>query len=274
MSESSSRKPARPLLSVTNPMSSQYDTILYLVRQTTGAELAQIQIDGMPPEPVPADLQCLQAPLIHQGKRLGVLRAYGQEFVEGAAHLLAGFAVLVVEQHALWSVAQLDMLTGAMTRRAFMSELGNAVATWSRSGTPCSLICFDLDHFKSINDTFGHGAGDKVLRTVASVVRSELRPCDRLGRLGGEEFGVLVIADAGAALDIAERLRAMVEGTSLRDHPEIAFTSSFGVATCGEAAETRDALISASDARLYEAKSSGRNRVVGAPGLVSAAAFG
>ncbi|WP_071797267.1 GGDEF domain-containing protein [Natronohydrobacter thiooxidans] len=274
MSEPSSLKPARTLLSVTDPMSSQYDTILYLVRQTTGADLVQIQIDGMPPEPVPADLQCLQVPLIHQGRRIGVLRAYGREFVSGAAHLLAGFAVLVVEQHALWSLAQLDMLTGAMTRRAFMSELGNAVATWSRAGTPCSLIAFDLDHFKAINDTYGHGAGDKVLRTVASMVRSELRPCDRLGRLGGEEFGVLVIADAGAALDIAERLRAVIEGTHLREHPEISFTSSFGVASCGEAAESRDTLISAADARLYEAKAQGRNRVVGAPGLVSAAAFG
>lgn len=269
----SASRPARPLLSVTNPMSSQYDTILYLVRQTTGAEVVTIQIDGMPPQPVPPDLQCLQAPLVHQGHRFGVLRACAREFPSGAGHLLAGFAVLVAEQHALWSVAQLDMLTGAMTRRAFMSELGNAVSTWARSGAPCSLIAFDLDHFKSINDTYGHGAGDTVLRTVANMVRSELRPCDRLGRLGGEEFAVLVITDPEGALDIAERLRAVIEATVLREHPEIAFTSSFGVASCGEAGETRDSLLTVADARLYEAKSLGRNRVVGAPGLVGASSL-
>ncbi len=261
------RKSARQMFGVTVPKSGQFDTILYLVRQTTGADVVQIHIDGMPPEPVPAGLQCLQVPLVHQGQNFGMLRAFAREFASGAAHLLAGFAVLVAEQHALWSVAQLDMLTGAMTRRAFTADLGNAVAMWSRNGTPCSLVTFDLDHFKVINDTYGHAAGDLVLRTVANMVRSELRPADRLGRLGGEEFGVLVPADAATALDIAERLRSVIEATVLREHPQIAFTSSFGVATCGEAGETRDALMAMSDARLYEAKTRGRNRVVGAPGL-------
>lgn len=260
------RRHGNPMLTSTAPISSQFDTIFYLVRQTTGAEIVTLHIDGMPPQPVPPQLQCLQAPLVHQGQRFGMLRAYAPEFASGAAHLLAGFAVLVAEQHVLWSVAQMDMLTGAMTRRAFMAELGNAVSTWLRGGTPCSLITFDLDHFKKINDTHGHALGDAVLSAVAHVVRAELRPCDRLGRIGGEEFAVLVIADAEAALEIAERLRAVIEATLLREHPSIRFTGSFGVASCDEGIELRDALIEAADARLYQAKSFGRNCVVGPQG--------
>lgn len=271
--ETHTRKPTRQINGAAVPQTGQFDTILYLVRQTTGAERVHIHIDGMPPEEIPADLQCLQVPLVHQGRHFGMLRAFATEFASGAAHLLAGFAVLVAEQHALWSVAQLDMLTGAMTRRAFTAELGSAVATWARSGNPCSLITFDLDHFKAINDTYGHAAGDIVLRTVANMVRSELRPADKLGRLGGEEFGVLVPADAATALDIAERLRAVIEATVLREHPQIAFSCSFGVASCGEGGETRDALMAMSDARLYQAKTTGRNRVVGVPGLSVEAAF-
>lgn len=266
------RRSANPLLTVSAPATGQFDTIFYLVRQTTGAEIVTLHIDGMPPQPVPPELVCLQAPLVHQGQRFGILRAYAQEFASGAAHLLAGFAVLVAEQHVLWSVAQMDMLTGAMTRRGFLADLGNAVATSARGGTHCSLIAFDLDHFKLINDSYGHSVGDAVLSAVAHVVRAELRPCDRLGRMGGEEFAVLVIADADAALEIAERLRSVIESTVLREHPHVRFTGSFGVASCSEGIEGRDALMDAADMRLYQAKTSGRNRVMGPEGAVSASA--
>ena len=156
---------------------------------------------------------------------------YAEQFESGASHLLAGFAVLVAEQHALWSEAHLDVLTKALTRRAFMSDLGRAAATFQRSGRQCSLIMFDLDHFKAVNDVHGHAAGDAVLRGVAHVVQAELRRCDILGRLGGEEFGVLVTADHLTALDIAERLRAVIEATVVRDYPQIDFTASLGVAS-------------------------------------------
>lgn len=264
------RKPLRTALTNASPRDGQFDTILYLVRQTTGAEFVDIHIDGMAPKPVPEGMVCQQVPLVHQGERFGVMRAYAQEFQPGAGQLLAGFAALVAEHHALWSVAQSDMLTGALTRRAFLNELGVAVATWSRNGQPCSLISFDLDHFKSINDTYGHAAGDAVLRAVAHLVRSELRPSDRLGRMGGEEFSVLVAADAEMALEIAERLRAVIESTMLREMPHIGFTGSFGVATCGQDAQTRDALIDLADARVYDAKTAGRNRVVGSAACTDA----
>lgn len=247
-----------------DPVNQQFDTIFYLVRQTTGASHVAIQFDGAPPQAVPADMACIQAPLVHQGRRIGLLRAYAPEFESGAAHLLAGFAVLAAEQHALWSVAYCDMLTKALTRRAFMADLGRAVATWQRSGVPCSLVVFDLDHFKDINDTHGHAAGDAVLRAVAHVVQSELRPCDRLGRLGGEEFGVILLADTESAVDIAERLRSVIEGTVVRDYPAIAFTVSLGVSSCSPQRDTRDALMADADGYLYKAKEAGRNRVMGA----------
>jgi diguanylate cyclase (GGDEF)-like protein len=251
-----------------DPTAEQYDTILYLVRQTTGARHVAIQFDGAPLPPAPANMASIQAPIVHQGRRIGLLRAYAREFESGAGHLLAGFAVLVAEHHALWSVSQCDMLTKALTRRAFMADLGRAMSTWQRSGIPCSLVMFDLDHFKKINDTHGHAAGDAVLRAVAHVVQSELRPCDRLGRLGGEEFGVLLLADSEAAVEIAERLRRVIEGTIVRDFPQVDFTASLGVATASGVIDTRDAVIAAADAYLYEAKTSGRNCVkalVGVP---------
>ncbi len=251
-------------LSLPDPMAEKYDTILYLVRQTTGASHVVVQLDGAPVQPVPHDLACIQVPIVHQGKRIGLLRAFANEFASGASHLLAGFAILVAEHHALWSVAHCDMLTRALTRRAFMGDLGRAVATWQRSATPCSLIMFDLDHFKQINDTHGHALGDSVLRAVTHVVQSELRPADRLGRLGGEEFAVLLLVDAEAAVEIAERLRRVIEGTTLREFPHIEFTASLGVATCSPEINSREALIDTADAYLYEAKREGRNRVKGA----------
>lgn len=244
-------------------MDRQYDTIFYLIRQTTGATAVTVQLTGRPRPPAPEGLTCIESPLVHQGQRIGMLRAYAPQFPSGAAHLLAGFAVLVVEHHALWAEAHLDVLTKALTRRAFISELGRAVSGYQRSGMSCSLIMFDLDHFKKINDTYGHSAGDAILRAVAHVVQSELRPFDRLGRLGGEEFGVLVMADAATAMDIAERLRDVIEGTTVRDYPHISFTASVGVASLGPQDDTREALLEAADARLYEAKMAGRNCVRG-----------
>jgi len=247
-----------------SPVPGHYDTIFYLIRQTIGARHVTIQLDGDPRPPADDHMVCLESPLVTQGRRFGTLRAYAETFESGASHLLAGFAVLVAEQHALWSEAHLDVLTKALTRRAFMSDLGRAAATYQRSGRACSLIMFDLDHFKAVNDTHGHAAGDAVLRAVAHVVQSELRRCDVLGRLGGEEFGVLVMADHITALEIAERLRAVVQATVVRDFPKVASTASLGVATTDDSTDTRDGLIALADARLYAAKESGRNRVQGA----------
>lgn len=246
-----------------SPMPGHYDTIFYLIRQTIGARHVTIQLDGEPRPLADDHMACLESPLVSQGRQFGMLRAYAEQFESGASHLLAGFAVLVAEQHALWAEAHLDVLTKVLTRRAFMSDLGRAAATFQRSGRPCSLIMFDLDHFKKINDTHGHAAGDAVLRAVAHVVQSELRRCDILGRVGGEEFAVLIMADHMTALEIAERLRAVIEATVVRDFRQVGFTASLGVATMDATTDTRDALIALADARLYAAKEGGRNRVQG-----------
>jgi len=161
------------------------------------------------------------------------------------------------------NLANVDALTGAYNKRYFHDAIGRAVATNERpDALPLSLILFDIDHFKKINDTHGHAAGDHVLGEVAGVVTSQVRAGGTFCRIGGEEFAVilpekdLVTAAAGAEL-----IRRAIEGTRfVFDGTSIPVTVSLGVAerAGGESAE---ALYKRSDERLYEAKRSGRNRV-------------
>jgi diguanylate cyclase (GGDEF)-like protein len=123
----------------------------------------------------------------------------------------------------------------------------------------------DIDHFKSVNDRFGHSTGDQVIMLVASALMSQLRPDDLLCRYGGEEFCVLLPdADAGQARAVAERLRDAVEANvcpGLRLPAAPVITASFGVAGGAERRPSLDALINAADGALYESKRAGRNRV-------------
>jgi diguanylate cyclase (GGDEF)-like protein len=128
------------------------------------------------------------------------------------------------------------------------------------------VILCDFDHFKEINDTYGHLAGDTVLREGATALRRSLRATDVLGRYGGEEFlVVLPSVDLDRARQAAERLRQALERhpISLAPHQKVKVSGSFGVAASGELAErlTADLLVSLADRRLYEAKAAGRNRV-------------
>ncbi len=152
----------------------------------------------------------------------------------------------------------IDPLTGALNRRAFDLRAIELEAEASMTGAPVSVIGFDLDHFKAINDTFGHACGDAVLQTVAYEVRKTLRSYERLYRLGGEEFAV-VLAGAGRrdAELLAERLRAAIDGELV---PGITVSASFGIAShdgddldVGELAER-------ADRALYHSKTAGRNR--------------
>jgi diguanylate cyclase (GGDEF)-like protein len=131
---------------------------------------------------------------------------------------------------------------------------------------PVSLVVFDLDHFKTINDTHGHAVGDKVLRLFCDTARVSLRRVDRIGRLGGEEFAlVLPETSLAAAIEIAERVRIMYEaGGRVVDGIEINGTASAGVAASSSDSSVQSLLIAA-DAGLYEAKARGRNRVERAP---------
>jgi len=167
-----------------------------------------------------------------------------------------------------------DHLTGAPSRRAFFAVAERECARAWRTAAPLSVLLFDVDHFKRINDTHGHAAGDRVLVDIVERTLAVLRHRDVCGRLGGEEFAVLLPATStDTALHVAERLRATLQRTP-RDSAGhgagkgategIGYTVSIGVATL-EPDETIASLLSRADTALYAAKSAGRNRVMAAP---------
>ncbi len=159
-------------------------------------------------------------------------------------------------------MAEVDGLTGASTRRAFFGAMGDALDRSRAGDLPLSIVVFDLDHFKSINDGHGHVVGDKVLKLFADTVRASLRRGDRIGRIGGEEFA-LMLPETGlaGALEVAERVRATFEqaGKSI-DGAALDATVSGGVAVSSPV-DTVQSLLIAADDGLYEAKAKGRNRV-------------
>jgi diguanylate cyclase (GGDEF)-like protein len=151
--------------------------------------------------------------------------------------------------------ASVDPLTGLRNRRAFDAELAERLG----AGT-VALLLFDLDHFKQVNDTHGHPAGDEVLRRAAKVLSAGLRSADQAYRLGGEEFGVLLpLADERVAAGVAERLRAAV---AAEDMGGLRVTTSVGVAVGGKTSGSPDVLYHEADRALYRAKRNGRNQVV------------
>jgi diguanylate cyclase (GGDEF)-like protein len=166
-----------------------------------------------------------------------------------------------LEQNRL--LATQDTLTGCLNRRAMTEKLGEALAMAARFGTPCSVVLIDLDHFKHVNDSYGHAAGDEVLRTVADLARSQLRDVDSLGRWGGEEFLVLLPAtNAPDALVCAERLQAKLAQVSFPAiSPDLHLSFSAGVAAIGRD-ERLATLIDRADKAMYQAKQAGRARVV------------
>ncbi|HZF76622.1 MAG TPA: diguanylate cyclase [Acetobacteraceae bacterium] len=155
-----------------------------------------------------------------------------------------------------------DHLTGVLNRRHFFELAAEAVRSAGRSGQKLSAIMVDADHFKRVNDRFGHAAGDAVLTGIGGVLRGGVRAhLDIVGRLGGEEF-CLLLPGLGLpeAVQVAERLRGAVEALRFEGREDLHATVSLGVAERGEAT-TPEALLSAADAALYAAKAGGRNRV-------------
>jgi diguanylate cyclase (GGDEF)-like protein len=156
-----------------------------------------------------------------------------------------------------------DALTGIAARQHFMAEATAALAECRRRGQPAALVLIDLDHFKQINDVYGHVAGDDVLRQAVAACRPRLGQRSVFGRLGGEEFGVLLPNTGQAeAHAVADACRAAVAAVDrLEDDRPITVSASFGIAIAGAGQDLRQLLIAA-DAALYEAKRQGRNRVV------------
>lgn len=158
----------------------------------------------------------------------------------------------------------LDPLTGCYNRREFDRLVGHHIASAQRHGRDLSIIMFDVDHFKQVNDTHGHLVGDNVLKSIAGAVRGAIRKGDYLARYGGEEF-IVVLPDTKMprAMELAQRLRQVIENLEipLPGGTVLSKTASFGVASLREH-DTRDSIVKAADAMLYLAKSAGRNRVM------------
>jgi diguanylate cyclase len=157
-------------------------------------------------------------------------------------------------------LARTDTLTGLNNRRAFAEQGANMLRVARRRGYPVAAIMLDIDHFKKINDTYGHAAGDAALQHLAGLLKGRLRESDVCGRLGGEEFAILL---PGANLDdarlVAEKIRQFIADSPIAfSESTIAMTSSLGVAIGDELEE----LLRVADAALYRAKQGGRNRVV------------
>jgi diguanylate cyclase (GGDEF)-like protein len=167
---------------------------------------------------------------------------------------------LDVRSQQLVQMATTDALTGAFNRKGLEDVLQQALTDWRRHQHPLGLVLIDIDHFKAVNDTHGHQAGDRVLAGLAELVRQHVRGQDLLGRWGGEEF-LLVCRDTHLpqALAIAEKLRALVAGHQFAGGLRI--TASFGVAAM-DSDRPLDQVFAAADAALYRAKAEGRNRVV------------
>jgi diguanylate cyclase (GGDEF)-like protein len=123
----------------------------------------------------------------------------------------------------------------------------------------------DIDHFKTINDTYGHLAGDSVLRRIADTLRHTVRECDHVGRYGGEEFLIILpSSDAGGAMQMAQRICRQISQVSFyNDGNEISMTISVGVAQCSDGEDSVAAILGRADTALYQAKANGRNQVIG-----------
>ena len=160
--------------------------------------------------------------------------------------------------------AQTDALTGALNRRAFMARGERLIERHRHEGAALSLLFLDLDHFKSLNDRFGHAGGDDVLTCFVGLVNSCIRPTDFLFRIGGEEFCCLLPhTDAEQAHRIAERIRRQVETASvIVTGMPVKATVSIGIASTEVFGYDLDALIRYADSAVYAAKRAGRNRVV------------
>jgi two-component system cell cycle response regulator len=174
-------------------------------------------------------------------------------------------------QQRMYDAALQDGLTRAFNKRHFLDRLALEVAYARRHSAPLSLLMLDVDHFKQVNDRYGHLAGDQVLVQLAQIIEAQRRQEDLFARYGGEEFAVLCRGvSLGAALMMAERVRGIVEATSFEHQGRrMPVTVSIGVAVhSAAAADGPTQLVADADAALYGAKRGGRNRVVAGSGRV------
>lgn len=177
-------------------------------------------------------------------------------------HLIYPLRNAIWYQRAL-QASQRDPLTGAFNRAAMDSTLLREIELSQRNHTFLSLVVVDIDHFKSINDNYGHSAGDNVLKTVVTCINSILRKSDMLFRYGGEEFVLLLSGThKQGAIQVAERVRQAIEFHNFHhEHTSIPVTASLGVSSL-KASDSADSLFNNADRAMYNAKQQGRNKVV------------
>lgn len=194
------------------------------------------------------------------GSSIIFMLAFMAVLAAGFGFVLAHFERMASQMRELASV---DGLTGACNHSTTVSLLAHTMERGRREGQPVSFVMLDLDHFKRVNDQHGHAVGDLVLKAVAACTRSRLRGSDVLGRLGGEEFGlVLPATGATGARHVAEQVRQAVEALELQgDGRPVRVTLSAGVAEAAPS-DTPETLMNLADKALYQAKQQGRNRVV------------
>jgi len=178
---------------------------------------------------------------------------------------MAKFASIAVENSRLYRMATLDRMTGLFIHHYFQERLVEEIKRSERTGTPLTLIMADLDHFKNVNDTYGHQQGDIILKGTAAIIHQNIRAFDIASRYGGEEFAVILTeTDIDAAYTIAERLRKKIEAAVYKNNlKDINITISIGLAQFDHKIDKNGIdLIKRSDTALYSAKALGRNRVI------------
>ncbi|MEJ7734301.1 MAG: GGDEF domain-containing protein [Polyangiaceae bacterium] len=204
-----------------------------------------------------------------QGEKVARKRLHDGDVIHLGPRISFRFAMVDAEQQTmmirLYESSTRDALTGCASRKHFDERLRSEVAAAVRHRSELSLLMIDVDHFKKVNDTHGHPAGDAVLRFIAATIQNRLRTEDLLGRWGGEEFAILLRAspcEGGARA--AERLRVTIaNNTVMFDGVHIPVTVSIGCASLACASQgTGETLLRVADRRLYAAKRTGRNRVV------------
>ena len=250
------------------------DHVRRAAREQVGHVIAtpdDVQIDGVVAEVRPSEV--LVEPISHNRAPLGVAvlastRPYAPEARARVTLYLQGLGLALnnaLAHDRLQRLAAVDPLTGAFNRRFGLARLHEELARSRRSNAPLGLLMLDVDHFKSVNDTYGHLVGDRVLSHIVRVIRPVLREGDVLVRYGGEEFlAILPAASRDDVARVADRMRRIVEETGVHEgDQQIRVTISLGGTSFPEVEAADDeALIGRADQAMYAAKMGGRNRVV------------